>query len=160
MHTSSNSLGIGWVALTLVAFTAPLLGASDEEKPLTPDERAVLAPLQNVLDGIAKGDKAAVRNQLLPGGSATLIRNGQILQLHFDSFVERISTSTQKLEERIHDPLIRIDDDIAIIWAPYEFLIEGKIDHRGTDVVNLVRHDGRWMIAGIADNSRKVQDNH
>lgn len=121
----------------------------------TPEEQAVLAPLQGIFNGIAKHDKGLVREQLLPGGTATLIRNGQIFQLHFDAFVERIPGGTEHFEERIHDPLVRIDDDIAIIWAPYEFMVEGKLDHCGTDIVNLVRRDGRWLIAGIADNSRK-----
>jgi hypothetical protein len=30
------------------------------------------------------------------------------------------SRSPERLEERIDDPFVRIDDDIAIIWAPYE----------------------------------------
>jgi Putative lumazine-binding len=123
----------------------------------TPEEQTVLAPLQGVFEGIAKHDKAIVRQQLLPGGMATLIRNGQIVQLHFDAFVDRLPSGTQKLEERIHDPLIRIDNDIAVIWAPYEFLLEGKLDHCGTDLVNLVHRDGHWLISAIGDNSRSCK---
>jgi hypothetical protein len=62
----------------------------------------------------------------------------------------------RKLEERLHDPLVRIDEDLAMIWAPYEFLVDGKLDHCGTDVVEVVRRDGRWLIAGLADTSRKT----
>jgi putative lumazine-binding protein len=122
----------------------------------TPEEQVVIAPLQAVLDGIAQHDQALIRKQLLPGGMVTLLRNGQPLQLHFDAFVDRIRPSgTGKIEERIHDPLVRIDDDVAIIWTPYTFYVEGKVDHCGTDIVNLVRIDGHWLIANIADNSRK-----
>ncbi len=120
---------------------------------LTPEEQAVLAPFQSVLDGIAKRDQALIREQLLPGGMATFLRNGQAVQLHFDAFVAHIHPGAEKLEERIHDPLIRIDNDLAIIWAPYDFLIDGKIDHCGTDIANLIRRDGRWLISGIADNT-------
>jgi Putative lumazine-binding len=144
-------------AVFALGFAGMATGDTSKENSLTPEEKEVLEPLQRVLDGIASRNKDEVRNQLLHGGSATLIRNGQILQLSFDAFVDRIPGGTQKLEERIHDPQIRIDDDIAMIWAPYEFLIDGTVDHRGTDVVNLVRQNGRWLIAGIADNSRKVQ---
>jgi hypothetical protein len=58
------------------------------------------------------------------------------------------------VEERIYDPLIRIDDSVALIWARYTLTIDGKLDHCGTDIVNLVRLDGKWLIAGLADNSR------
>jgi hypothetical protein len=125
----------------------------------TPEDRAVLAPLQAIFDGIAKRNINTIREQLLPGGTATLIRNGQILQLHFDTFVARLaevfSQSPEPIEERIYDPLVRIDDDIAIIWAPYEVLSGGKIHHCGTNIVNLIHRDGRWLISGLADNSRK-----
>lgn len=144
----------GMLAFLLVG---TLAASTPKEKTLSPDKAAVLKPLQRVLDGIAKRDKVEIRNQLLPGGSATLIRNGKILQLTFDAFVERIPDGTELLEERIYDPQIFIDNDIAVIWAPYEFFINGTIDHRGTDIVQLVRQDGQWLIASIGDNSRKVE---
>jgi hypothetical protein len=97
-----------------------------------------------------------VREQLLPGGMATLIRDGKPLQLHFDAFVERLTiTGTEKREQRIYDPLVNIDDDIAVVWVPYKYLIDGKVDHCGTDLFSLFRVDGRWLVSGIADNSRK-----
>jgi len=123
----------------------------------TPAEQAVLAPFRAVLDGIGKRDKALLRAQLLPGGTATLLRNGQVVQLTFDAFVEKLpSTGTTRLEERIYDPLVRIDDDLAVIWAAYDFFIDGKVDHCGTDIATLVRRDGRWLVASISDNSRKT----
>lgn len=152
------SLAAGQAAFALM-LSSPLSGASVEDKGLTPDEQAALAPLQNVLEAIGRHDRDLAREQLLPGGMATLKRGDRVLQLSFDQFVEHIpSTGAQKLEERIHDPLIRIDDDIAVIWAPYVFLVDGKPDHEGTDVANLVKKDGRWLIAGIADNGRKASN--
>jgi hypothetical protein len=149
----SSAVRQGAVALVLVG---ALAGSPPTEHALSPDEAAVLKPLQNLLEGISKRDKGEIRSQLLPGGMVTLVRNGKILQLSFDAFVERMPEGTEVLEERIHDPQILIDDDIAVIWAPYEFLINGVVDHRGTDIVHLVRQNGNWMIAGLGDNGRKV----
>jgi hypothetical protein len=141
-------------AALALAVAATLFGI--RLRAATAEQRAVIAPLQALLDGLAKHDRTAVRDQLLPGGMATLLHNGQPLQLHFDAFVERLPGpgETRKLEERIFDPVVRIDDDIAVIWTPYDFLIDGKIDHCGTDLINLIRRDNRWLISGIADNSR------
>jgi Putative lumazine-binding len=121
---------------------------------LTLEEQAVVAPLQAFFDGIAKRDKAAMSAQVLPNTHATIIRGGKILQLSMKELLERSPPGTSTLEERFWDPLVRIDDDIALIWTPYDFLMDGKVHHCGTDVVNLVRLDGRWVIAGLADNSR------
>jgi len=124
---------------------------------LTHDEQAVLAPVQGVLDGIAKRDKAIIRAQLLPGGMATFVRKKEVHQVSYEAFLERpMPPDTTKLEERIYNPLIRVDDDIAVVWAAYDFFIDGKVDHCGTDIFTLVRHDGKWLVSGIFDNSRKT----
>lgn len=115
-----------------------------------------MAPINGILEGLTQRDHAKVRDQLLPGGMATLIRDGKTLQIHFDAFVERIpTTGTVKLEERLYDPQIRIDDDIAVVWSPYTVFFDGKIDHCGTNIFSLIRRDGRWLISNVADNSRR-----
>ena len=60
-----------------------------------------------------------------------------------------------RIEERIHDPLVRIDNDLAVVWAPFDFYVDGKVDHCGTDLFNLVRVDGKWIIASVADTGTK-----
>jgi hypothetical protein len=138
-------------ASVLVALAVPAHAA-----PST-DEQAVLAPLQAFLTGIATGDKAAMAAQVLPDAMITRVSGGKITQKSVRSLVDGFAPPAgRKLEERIHDPVIRIDDDLAIVWVPYEFLIDGKVDHCGTDVVEAVRRDGHWVISGLADTSRKT----
>jgi hypothetical protein len=122
----------------------------------TQDEQAVLAPVQALFDGMAKRDAAAIKAPLLPGGTMVLMRDGKPVQMTFDAFADRVGKpSTTHIEERIHDPLVRIDNDVAVVWAPFEFLIDGKVEHCGTDLFNLVRQNGRWLIASVADTARK-----
>ena len=122
----------------------------------TPEEQAVLAPVTAMFDGMAKRDAAAIKEPTLPGGTMVLMRDGKPTQMTFEDFANRVGKpGTTKIEERIHDPLIRIDNDLAVVWAPFEFLVDGKVDHCGTDLFNLVRKDGKWLIASIADTGRK-----
>jgi hypothetical protein len=122
----------------------------------TPEEQAVLAPVKAMFDGMAKRDAAAIKEPLLPGGAMVLMRDGKPTQMTFDAFADRVGRpGTTQIEERIHDPLVRIDNDLAMVWAPFEFLIDGKVDHCGTDLFNLVRKDGKWLIASVADTGRK-----
>lgn len=137
------------LGLTAIISTMPLQAS-------TPEEQAILRSVQKIMDGVAQRNHAMVKEQLVPGGMATLIREGKPLQLHFDAFVERLPTTGEtKLEERLYDPLVRIDDDIAVVWVPYKYFIDEKLDHCGTDLLSLLRRDGRWLVSGIADNSRK-----
>ncbi|MBK9064929.1 MAG: hypothetical protein IPL89_17350 [Acidobacteria bacterium] len=36
---------------------------------------------------------------------------------------------------------------IAVVWAPYEFWIDGKTSHCGIDVFDFVKVDGAWRVA-------------
>lgn len=122
----------------------------------TPEEQAVLAPVKAMFDGMSKRDTAAIKAPLLPGGSMVLMRDGKPVQMSFEAFAEKVGRpGTTHIEERIHDPLIRIDRDLAVVWAPFEFLVNGQVDHCGTDLFNLIRTDGKWLIASVADTGRK-----
>jgi hypothetical protein len=122
----------------------------------TKEEQAVLAPITAMFDGMAKRDAVAIRKPLLPGGGMVLMRDGKPTQMTFDAFADAVGKPGKaQIEERIHDPLVRIDNDLAVVWAPFEFLVDGKLDHCGTDLFNLVRADGKWLIASVADTGRK-----
>ena len=122
----------------------------------TSDEKAVLVPIQAMFDGMAKRDAAAIKASALPGATMVLMHDGKTEQITFEAFGERVGKGTTQIEERIHDPLVRIDHDLAMVWAPFEFLVDGKPDHCGTDLFNLVHTDGKWLIAGIADTGSKL----
>ncbi len=118
----------------------------------TPQEQAVLAPVHAMFEGMAKRDAAAIQQPTLPGGSLVMMRNGKPTQMTFAAFAEQVSRpSKTKIEERIHDPVVRIDGDLAMVWAPFDFLTDGKVSHCGTDLFDLVRTDGKWLITAIAD---------
>ena len=92
-----------------------------------------------MFDGMAKRDAEGFKKPLLSGGTMVLMRDGKPVRMTFDDFATRVGTpGTKRIEERIHDPLVRVDHDLAVVWAPFEFLVDGKVDHCGTDLFNLV----------------------
>jgi hypothetical protein len=122
----------------------------------TTEKQAVMAAVMEMFDGMSKRDAELIKKPLLSGGSLVLMREGKPVQMTFQDFAERVAKpGTTHIEERIHDPLVRIDHDLAVVWAPFEFLEDGKVDHCGTDLFNLIRTDGKWLIASIADTGRK-----
>jgi hypothetical protein len=122
----------------------------------TAAEQDVLAPITAFFSGMAKRDAQAITAQTMPGGSMVLMRDGKPAKMTFEEFAARVGKPGKtQIEERIHDPLIRIDNDLAVVWAPFVFLADGKVDHCGTDLFNMVRVDGKWLIASIADTGRK-----
>lgn len=140
-------------ALTLAL--VPVTMAAAPARP--PAERAVLVPIQAFFAGMSARDAAAIKKTTVPGGTLVLMRDGKPVQMTFDDFADRVAKpGTTRIEERIHDPLIRIDHDLAIVWAPFNFFVDGKIDHCGTDLFVVVRQSGAWRIASVADTSRNT----
>ena len=150
MHKSTKQ--VVFLFATLLATSLAIPGSAQSA-----DEQAVLAPIHAMFAGMSKRDAAAIKAPTLPGGTMVLMRDGKPAQMTFEAFAERVGKpSPTPIEERIHDPLIRIDNDLAVVWAPFDFLANGKVDHCGTDLFNLVRVDGKWMIASVADTGTKT----
>jgi Putative lumazine-binding len=129
-----------------------LLGGCSAKK----DEAAVLVPVQAMFDGMAHRDAAAIKAPWLPGGVLVVVQDGVLSQLTVEFWANRVATSgTTHIEERIHDPEVHIDHDLAVVWAPFNFYIDGKLDHCGRDLFNLNQKNGRWQIVALAATTRK-----
>ena len=64
-----------------------------------------------------------------------------------------------KIEERILSYKIQIDGSMAQVWTPYEFYIDGKLSHIGTNSFTLLLEKtpetSGWKIVHIIDTRRK-----
>ena len=69
---SYASFVIGTIALSIPTISA---------QAATPDEQAVLAPVNAMFDDMAKRDAAAIKEPLLPGGTMVLMRDGKPTQM-------------------------------------------------------------------------------
>lgn len=49
--------------------------------------------------------------------------------------------------ERYWSPTVLIRGGVAVVWAPYEFQINGKTNHCGIDVIDFVKIDGEWFVS-------------
>jgi hypothetical protein len=141
------------VGALILGLAAPSSHAAEP----TPQDAVVLAPIDAMFHGMTERDPAAIRAAALPGTILVLMRDGKPEQMTIEAFADHFSKPTKAhMEERIDHPLVRVANDLAVVWAPFEFLVDGKKDHCGTDLFNLVHTDGKWLIAGIADTGSKA----
>lgn len=117
-------------------------------------EEAVLATLLALLDALSNRDKAVIREILMPEGTSTHVRDDRIFHVRFEDLPERWTAGTVRAEERIGEPLIRVDENIAVVWVPYDVYVDGEAHHWGTNIISFCKQDERWRISGIADNGR------
>jgi len=123
------------------------------------EEAGVMTPVTGLLAGIAARDGQEMAKYLRPDGSATIAAekpDGTRAVTHISAadLIARFAPGPEKFEERLTDPAIEIDGDIAMVWSPYTFLIDGKVHHCGVDHFSLVRENGGWKIASLSWSSR------
>ena len=120
----------------------------------------MLQPINALFAGIAAHDGAAISALLVPNGGASVVTEGPngsrtVQRRSWAELLARVTTSHDKLEERLIDPAIESDGSVAMVWGNFVFLVNGKVDHCGTDHFNLVRDSsGAWKIADASWSNR------
>jgi hypothetical protein len=73
-----------------------------------------------------------------------------------DSFLVAISKPhTEVYDERITFGAVKIDGELAMVWAPYKFYLGEKFSHCGVDSFQLVKINGEWKIQYLIDTRRR-----
>ncbi|MBC9031305.1 nuclear transport factor 2 family protein [Sphingomonas sp. JC676] len=123
------------------------------------EEAAVITPINALFASLAARDGTTVAASVVPEGRATGVAtkpdgSQTVRSLSWTEFAANLKPGPERYEERITNPAIEIDGDIAMVWAPYTFLIDGKIHHCGVDHFDLVRTSGGWKILNATWSSR------
>jgi hypothetical protein len=64
--------------------------------------------------------------------------------------------SQPPLDERIRNPVVQIDGDLATVWAEYQVRRDGKVTHCGYDAFHLAKLGAKWKIINISDTFRQT----
>ena len=86
-----------------------------------------------MFDGMEKRDAAMIKKPLLSGGTMVLMRDGKPSQMTFEDFADRVGKpGTTHIQERIYDPLVRIDQiwrwsgPLSSFWWMARWTIAGR----------------------------------
>jgi hypothetical protein len=101
------------------------------------------------MHAVTTGDAKAFDALLIAGSHATV----QGVTKEGTTRISRRTMTGSELRpgmrERYWDPTVLIRQNIAIVWTPYEFWVDGKTTHCGVDVFDLAKQDGVWRIAHV-----------
>ena len=149
MMRGTAVLAAGAVALGLTlcgSTTVHAQAASDSEKA------AVTAAVQALFDAMAAKDAAKALALVIPDGQLQSVRKtdapaaprGRTLE----TFANSLPTQKAPLLERMWNPEVRVSGAIATLTARYDFHLDGKFTHCGTDIFTLVKTADGWKISG------------
>ena len=74
-----------------------------------------------------------------------------------DRLLEAIANrpAEQKWDERLFGYEVKIDGNLAHVWTPYQFWLNGKMSHCGANAFTLGKTDDGWKILHLIDSRRK-----
>jgi ketosteroid isomerase-like protein len=110
------------------------------------DEKAVRATIDALFAAFERGDSAAMLRQVYPDGRVTASGRradgaSNLRPQSWTMFAERI-TPQRAFQERIANASVHVNDDIAVVWAPFVVRVGGKVSNCGIDHFDLVRENG------------------
>lgn len=140
----------------ILFFTTAEMNAQNNE-----EEKAVIATIQQLFDGMRQADSTMVRDVFHPGArlesafvnkeGKPVLRGGEI-----DKFVTQIGTPHEAVyDEKIWSYDVKIDGILASVWTEYTFYLGEKMSHCGVNAFHLFKGEDGWKITQITDTRRR-----
>ncbi len=142
-----------FLSIVLIGFSANVYSQSAEDS------------VKKVINNMFKAMKASNSEKLLDcfADSAllqTIITNKEgkteIKSQTAQAFAKMLSSIEEDAaDERFFFNGIKIDENLAVVWAPYRFYYKKNFVHCGVNSFQLVRINGHWKIQYLIDTRRR-----
>lgn len=127
------------------------------------DELAVQQVIDVLFKSMTAKDSTAIKSVMHPSArlqSVSIDASGKPkLQLEsVEDFAKQIAAipSNINIEERVLFYDVKVDGNLAQVWAEYQFYVNDKMSHCGVDAFQLFKsEDGDWKIIQISDTRHK-----
>lgn len=148
--------GRGALAAAVLLLSAPFARARAQN----PDSVAVLAVVNSVFKAMHDRDTVLLKSAF--DTSARLVgvsrRGTPAVSLTSPSAFGAAITRAKPGDvwnEKMINPEVRIDGDVAQVWGYYTFHLNDTFSHCGYDAFMLLKVGGAWKITQLADTQRK-----
>lgn len=141
-------------AIALIAATAPTPAAAQ-------GDAGPMAAVEQIFEGMRTANPGMVREVFAPDARFAVLdrRNGpaRLAVQGVDGWIAAIGESGGQWNEQIYDVVVHIDRDMASIWAPYTFYLDGGLRHCGINSIELLRGADGWKVTQLSD-TRQTED--
>lgn len=147
------------LAFIIIGLNTNLMAQRGDDQ-LSEAEKAVMAPIFQLFEGMRTNDSSMVSKAFLPTANMyscmfdaenkPVIRKGDL-----QKFLQFIASPKEKpVSEPIWGHEIRIDGAFAQVWTNYNLMIGDEIHHCGIDAFHLSLTENGWRIFHVADTRR------
>ena len=143
-------------------FMIALVASSVVLKAQTAEDSVKIA-VNRLFDGMKSGDATAISSAFADSAilqSVGLDRKTGKLQIENEAvndFADFVSKQPKgAVDEQIKFDVIKVDGQLAIVWAPYKFYFKGVFSHCGVDSFQLIKNSNEWKIQYLIDTRRRI----
>ncbi|MCJ8321375.1 MAG: hypothetical protein MJK12_17190 [Colwellia sp.] len=113
----------------------------------------VLTPINNMFDAMRAHDGDKLLAQFIDGAILERASNeDKVEQSDLKKFAAMISKSPKGFDERIFNITVNQSGNLASVWTPFAFYLDGKLSHCGVNSFQLIKQQTQWKIRYLIDN--------
>ena len=143
------------ILLVVMLFT--VLGFSQ-----TDEEYKVKYAIETFFDGFHQSDSIKMKSVMHPNMTLQSIQPNKegkeaIVNQNISGFLKLVTqySKVRNWEEELQSFDFKIDGNLAQVWCPYLFYLNGMLSHCGANSIQLFYEDEQWRIVSILDTRRK-----
>lgn len=117
------------------------------------ERKRVLQVVHEFFNALERQDTVAFRGMFLEGARNFAVRNMQDSTIVRGMLVKDFRfRQGQVIKERMREAIteVKIHNNIAMVWAPYDLWVNEKFSHCGVDVFTLIKNCVGWKIASVS----------
>lgn len=143
------------VCLIILAAGSSLLaqapGPPAGSGPQAPGPQAIV---QQLFESIAAHNVDTVRSLFVPNAVLLSVKDdGTPESMRYEEFANLLASTKNVWLERIWNPTVLVHGPIAVVWAEYDFHLNGNLSHCGVDSISLLKTSAGWKISSISDTN-------
>jgi hypothetical protein len=130
----------------------------------TTDEKAIREIIDNLWNGMQKGDSAMVHKSFADDPTfASIYRtktDGPVLSRSetLSQFLNAVGSAHKETWfEETWDYKTDVNGDFATVWCSYAFYLDNSFSHCGVDAFHLHKDERGWKIFHLADTRQRLQ---
>jgi len=143
--------------IVLIAMLFMVVGFSQ-----TDEEYKVKYAIETFFDGFHQSDSLKMKSVMHPNMLLQSIQPDEegkeiLVNQNVSGFLKLVTqyAKVRSWEEELQSFDFKIDGNLAQVWCPYNFYLNGMLSHCGANSFQLFYTDEQWKIVSILDTRRK-----
>lgn len=124
-----------------------------------PEAAEVTRLAYEFMDALSRRDTHRLESMMAPHARLFSIREGEEGAEYRvrtrEEFLDGLAEDGPRFVERIWEPVVELKGRIGMVWAPYDFHVDGEFTHCGIDVLAFLKMDEGWKVTSITYNMER-----